>query len=185
MGRPSRIDEQRRELTPVIVKAFTDLGYRRATTAELAKRCEIGENILYRLWKDKKAMFLASLAYVHDLATETWEKKAGAGPELGVGEVLDYEAQHLGEFGHYRLLFTGLSEADDPEIRAALREVYRRFHSWIEERLTASDCPNSELRAWALVGLGTIATIGRELRMLDRKERADLVGGIGREIAGA
>ena len=46
MPRPNQTLEKRRELLPVIARAFAELGYRRATTAELARRCGVRENIL-------------------------------------------------------------------------------------------------------------------------------------------
>ena len=64
MPRPNRTAERRRELIPVIARAFTELGYRRSTTAELARRCEVQENILYRLWPDKRAMFIAAIEHM-------------------------------------------------------------------------------------------------------------------------
>ena len=57
MPRPSRIDEQRKRLLPIVCQVFSELGYYRTTTAELAGQCKVRENILYRLWRDKKAMF--------------------------------------------------------------------------------------------------------------------------------
>ena len=56
MPRVSRLAEKRRELLPIVARAFADLGYRRTTTAALAGSCGVQENILYRLWPDKKAM---------------------------------------------------------------------------------------------------------------------------------
>ena len=43
--------------------------------------------------------------------------------------MLTYESEHHGEFGQYRIVFAGLNEVDDPEIRAALREMYKRYNS--------------------------------------------------------
>ena len=37
MPRPSRQDERRREVLPILAQAFAELGYRKAPTAELAK----------------------------------------------------------------------------------------------------------------------------------------------------
>ena len=61
MSRPSQTDEQRKKLLPIVCQTFSELGYRRTTTAELAAKCQVRENILYRLWPDKKAMFLRRL----------------------------------------------------------------------------------------------------------------------------
>ena len=36
MPRPSQIDEQRKRLLPIVCEVFSELGYHRTTTAELA-----------------------------------------------------------------------------------------------------------------------------------------------------
>ena len=72
MPRPNLSNERRLELVPIVARTFAELGYRRTTTAALAERCKVRENILYRLWPDKRAMFVASLDYVYQLSEETW-----------------------------------------------------------------------------------------------------------------
>lgn len=188
MPRPSRITEKRRELLPVVARAFAALGYRRATTAELARRCGVQENILYRLWPDKKAMFIAAIDYVHALAAETWERVLR---ERGDGlsparRLLRYEAVHLGEFGHHRIILMALSETDDADIRAALVRMYRRYQRAIEQYLTGDGAPGSDasVTAWALIGLGTISTIARELGLLGERARQQLVRTAGERLLG-
>ena len=188
MPRPSRINEQREELLPVVARAFSELGYRRATTAELAKRCGVRENILFRLWPDKKQMFIATIEYVYQLSEQTWSKHVGkSAPAARLKDLLDYEAEHIGEFGHHRIIFVGLSEAHDPEIRAALARMYGRFHTFIREHLQArkrapgegARGPDAEVAAWALIGLGTLATISRELRLVSPALRKRLLKEVG------
>ena len=41
MPRPNQTAQRRKQLLPVIARAFAELGYRRATTAELAQRCKV------------------------------------------------------------------------------------------------------------------------------------------------
>ena len=135
MPRPNQSAQRRQEFTPIIARAFAELGYRRTTTAELADRCGVRENILYRLWPDKKAMFIAAIEYVYGLSAQTWEKllEKGGDKPGAARRLLDYESVHHGEFGLYRIVFAGLSETDDPEIRQALRHMYDRFHRFILE----------------------------------------------------
>ena len=73
--RPSQIDEQRKRLLPVVCEVFSELGYHRTTTAELARRCGVRENILYRLWQDKKAMFLAAIDDIFESRVNTESEK--------------------------------------------------------------------------------------------------------------
>jgi AcrR family transcriptional regulator len=186
--RPSLREGKRKQLIPLISRAFAELGYRRATTAELARRCGVQENILYRLWPDKKAMFVAAIDYVYELSDAIWsDLVAQVGADRSAAELLlEYEARHHGEFGLYRILFAGLNELDDPDIHGALKRVYRRFHNFIERQIEGyrqdrGTIPvEAALGAWAFIGLGTAANIGLELRLLSGESRARFITGVGR-----
>ena len=183
MARPSQISERRREMIPIVARAFAELGYRRMTTAELARRCGLRENVLYRLWPDKKAMFMAAIDYVFDLSAATWRNLLKESPDrkTSAQRLLTYEAGRHGEFGLYRIVFAGLSESDDPEVREALARMYSHFQKFIREQVRthrdsrARCLPDAELAAWAIVGLGTVANIGRELGLLGTADRRKLM----------
>ncbi len=192
MPRPLRLDAQRSELLPILAKAFSELGYRRTTTAELARRCGVRENILYRHWADKLAMFVAALDHVHGLAIATWQRVRGEAedPAQAATAILAYESRHLGEFGNYRILFSALGDADDPAIRAALRRTYRSLHRAIRDTLgdeagDAARAAEADRVAWAILGVGTITTILGELGLATKAQRAALLEGIGRVLLDA
>ncbi len=190
MPRPSLVRQKRTELIPVVARAFAELGYRRATTAELARRCGVRENILYRLWPDKKAMFIASIDHVYELAHGIWSGVLSPSADgHGAERLLAYEAAHHGEFGLYRIVFAGLSETDDPDIRRALRRMYTRFQRFIAaavsgRRRGSAGLPDAELVAWAIIGLGTVANIGRDLGLLTAPQRQRLIAAAGRTLMG-
>jgi AcrR family transcriptional regulator len=200
MPRPDRSADRRRELAPVLARAFAELGYRRATTAELAGRCGVQEKALYRLWPDKRAMFLAALDQVFAESEAAWERLAN---ERGHGRssaerLLAHEAEHHGEHRLYRIVFAGLSETDDAPIRDALGALYLRFQRLIQGQIEShrrqpgagrrlrSDgaAADPALAAWAIVGLGTVANIGRELELLTSRQRRQLLGEIGKSLLG-
>ncbi len=256
MPRTSQIREKRQALLPVVARAFSELGYRRATTAQLAQRCGVQENILYRLWPDKKAMFLAAIDFVYEFSERTWlnllQEPGRAGESLlpdvlakdgdgapggdppddlqrverrgsrsrrgahvapvlpsGARRLLAFETLHHGEFGHYRILFTGLAETDDADIRDALRRVFARFHRFLAAQIAthrmatnqagaqtnaairgranvnagpAREAVSIELAAWAVIGLGTVANIGRELGLLTGAQRQALLAEAGHHL---
>ncbi len=188
MARPNLSEEKRAKFLPVIAGRFAEQGYRRTTTAELAEACGVQETILYRLWPGKKRMFLAAIEYVYENSAHIWRQvvdrpsKGGSRTE----RLLEYESRHLGELGLYRIIFAGLSETDDPDIRAALRRMFRSFHGEISERigehrqgrrLRAVDI---EQAAWAFVGLGMVANLSRDVRLFGEKKRRSLIGEVGR-----
>ena len=189
MARPDRSAERRRELLPVLAATFAEHGYRRTTTAELARDCGVQETILYRLWSDKKAMFLEAIEHVFTASSEAWAGLLGDDAAGAAGRLLDYEAGHHGERHLYRIVFAGLSETDDPDVRAALRRMYKSFHRFVRARLaehvptrrgTQSSDPSQV--AWALIGLGTMANVGRELGVLDSRARKRLFSELGRTL---
>lgn len=208
MARPSTLETKRREFLPIVAAAFADLGYRRLTSAELAARCGVGENILYRIWPDKLAMFLAALEWVYLDSERTWERllESESGPlpsqrglhasqrreESAFLRLLAYEAAHHGEHGLYRIVFAGLSETDDHRIRDALRELYGRFQAFVRRQLSAHRAQatasaegelDAEVAAWAIVGLGTVANVGRELGLIGQDRRRTLLYEAGRVLA--
>ena len=189
MPRPDRRRERRQELLPILAAAFAEMGYRRATTAALASRCSVQETVLYRLWPDKKKMFLAAIDHVFQRSVAVW---AGLlrdeGPDGTAAEkILAHEVEHHGEFGLYRILFAGLGETDDPQIEDHLRRTYGAFQRFVRDRIEehrrrrrGTSVPDAELAAWALLGLGTIANIGRELELFSARSRKRLLSEAGR-----
>ncbi|MHC5210271.1 MAG: TetR/AcrR family transcriptional regulator [Planctomycetota bacterium] len=193
MPRPDRSAERREELLPVVAAAFAELGYRRTSTAELAERCDVRVNVLYRLWPDKKAMFVAAIHHVFERSLQTWEARLARleDPADGATELLAYEARHLGEHGLYRILFAGLGETDDAEIKTALAQTYARFVAFIRGQVAAhrGTSPQGgrsnadvDLAVWAILGLGTVANIGRELGLLSSARRARLLSEMGEVV---
>ncbi len=190
MPRPSTAERRRHELLPLVASAFAQTGYARATTADLARRCEVPENTLFRLWGDKKHMYLAALTYLYDRTVEVWHRRLAdlpSGPSAAE-QLLDYEGEHYGEHGLYRIIFTGLSELDDPDIRKALRGMYRRFHEFVAAQIAAhradrgAAAPDANLLAWSVIGMATIAGIGRELRLVSKEQQRDLFTEVGRAV---
>lgn len=181
MPRPNRTNEKRKELIPVVARAFAELGYRRATTAELARRCEVQENILYRLWPDKKAMFIAAIEHIYDRSASLWEQVLidNGDARSAAERLVEYEAEYQGEYGIARIVFTGLSESDDPDVRSALYRMYSRYQAFISRRLLehrpegTSDA-DVEIDAWAIIGLGTVTEIGRGLGLISDADRRQL-----------
>ena len=170
-------------LLPVVAAALAELGYRRAPTAELARRCGVRENVLYRVWPTKKAMFVASIDYVLESSLEVWRRlltRPGKAP--AAQRLLEYEAVHHGEFGLYRIVFAGLSETEDPAIHKALRSMYRRFHRFVVEQVqgdsTVAD-EQAELAGWALVGVATVSNISRELKLMGEPLRQAMFRKVG------
>jgi AcrR family transcriptional regulator len=193
MARSGSSGLRRRALVAELARAFAEQGFRRATTAELARRCGVQETILYRLWPGKREMFVAAIEHVFAESEAAWATLlGGATAKRGAArKILAYEASHHGEHGLYRLVFAGLSECDDPEVRAALRRMYGRFHRFVAGQVAlhrgggGGGKQQVAEAAWAIVGLGTVANLTRELGLLGSKARAQLIERVGALLLGS
>jgi AcrR family transcriptional regulator len=194
MPRPNQSEERRAALLPIVADCFAEFGYRRTTTAVLAARCEVRENVLYRLWSDKKAMFLAALEHVYRSSEATWVAllDGGGGKGTPAERLLEYESRHLGEHGLHRIIFSALGETDDDEIVEALRRMYLDFQHFVRARIEEHRAEregagelDANLAAWAVLGLGTIGNIAREIGLLHDRKRRRLLGEAGRALLDA
>lgn len=193
MARPSTAKKRRKELLPLIAEAFSELGYRRATTAEIAARCGVRENILYRLWDDKKAMFLAAIDYLFD-----WRRKRTRAVLERVPEgedplpaLIDEAAGNLAKDGLHRIIHAALGEIGDFEIMSALRELYRHNYDLILDLLDESTAsqgappPATEKdAAWALIGLVTMMDLAAELKLLGPRQQKQVFARTARALVG-
>ena len=190
MGNPSKIAQRRRQFTPLIATAFIELGYRGTTTAQLAERCGVRENVLYRIWPTKKAMFLDAVEHVYRATMQAWDVViADSSRGKTVAErILNNQADYHGRMRLYRILFAGLTE-EDPEIKSALRHVYRRFHEFIARQIeehrkhhTRKGNLSPALASWAMIGLGAVIDMQRELEILPVAERKTLMKEVGQAM---
>ncbi|MBL8820119.1 MAG: TetR/AcrR family transcriptional regulator [Planctomyces sp.] len=191
MSRPSQAHEQRRNLLPIVCQTFRDLGYRRTTTAELARRCGVRVNILYRLWPDKKAMFLAAIDDIFQSRAEKWRELMAdlSDPARRVERLIAYETQHQSEFGYYRVIFTALAETDDDEMRKTLIQMYRQFHKLVVQQISTGreihpNGPPVSDAAWGLIGLATISNIIVELNLLGPRQREQMFAAVAKSLVG-
>lgn len=180
MPRPPKSEDRRPELLPVLAAAFGELGYRRATTAELAERCQIQENILYRLWPDKKSIFIAALDYLFQRRMDKWKKELdkASSTKSRTGRLVELTSKDLGENGLYRVIFAALNETDDIEIKLVMQRLYQRYHAILEAELAAhrklsdtstlTQCGDS---AWALISLVSFMNIAIDLELMEANER--------------
>lgn len=183
MPRSSKSEERRRKILPLLAAAFGNLGYRRATTAELASRCDVQENTLYRLWPDKKAMFLAALDFLVLRRMDKWkaEIEKTHTDESHAARLIELTGKDLGENGLYRIIFAAFNETDDPDIKHALQRLYRRYHKRIEEEIVrhrklsgARKAAEDEDTAWALIALVAFMNIALDLELMNGRKRQQL-----------
>jgi AcrR family transcriptional regulator len=155
---------RRRQIIESAREVFAAQSYAKVGTADLAKAAGISEPALYRYFSGKKELFLATLRSTGPKLLEIWQNIASDVEDpldtlwaIGV-HYYDHLQSHSGSM---KIQFQAVSEADDPEIRLALRENFEGFVRFVAETLEEGKRRgivrrniDSRLLAWQFLGIG-------------------------------
>jgi len=166
MARARRLPakDRRRQIIESAREVFASQSYAKVGTADLAKAVGISEPALYRYFSGKKQLFLATLRSTAPRLLEIWQSIAYdvEDPLETLWSVGVHYYDHLqSHSGNMKLYFQGVSEADDPEIREALRENFAGFVGFVADTLEEGKRRgivrrelDSRLAAWQFLGIG-------------------------------
>lgn len=175
-------EDRRRQIIDAAREAFTSQSYAKVGTADLAKAAGVSEPALYRYFSGKKALFLATLRSTAPRLLELWQEIAYEvdDPLETLWSIGVHYYDHLqSESGNMRLQFQAISEADDPEIREALRENFAGFVEFVAETLDEGKRRgivrrdlDSRLVAWQFLGIGLTLDLIHLLGFSDELDRS-------------
>lgn len=166
MPRAPRLPAQhrRRLIIESAREVFAGQSYAKVGTADLAKAASVSEPALYRYFSSKKELFLATLRSTAPKLLDIWQSIASDvdDPLEILWSVGVHYYDHLqSHSGNMKLQFQAVSEADDPEIRQALRENFGGFVNFITETLEEGKRRgiirrdiDSRMVAWQFLGIG-------------------------------
>ena len=154
---------RRAQLLDAATHAFSEFGYRGATTKAIAGEAGVAEALIYRYFPSKEALFIAvvertATRLVH--ATRATLDANQADPVRAIGSLLDFARKFLSSDQTLaRMVFVVNAELSEAPIRNAYRphqeEVLNALtHSlstWQQEGLVPSRLP-ARATAWALLG---------------------------------
>jgi AcrR family transcriptional regulator len=122
--------ERRKRIIESARAAFAGSNYWKVSTADLARAAGISEPALYRYFPSKKDLFLSTLKITAPKLIDSWHRIAAEVDDpletlwsIGVS----YYDNLQSHSAVMKLQFQALVEADDPDIRKALRENYSSF----------------------------------------------------------
>ena len=163
-------------------EVFASQSYAKVGTADLAKAAGVSEPALYRYFSSKKELFLATLSATAPKLLDIWQSIAYDvdDPLETLWSIGVHYYDHLqSHSGNMKLQFQAVSEAHDPEIRAALRDNFTGFVRFVAETLeegkqrgvVRSDV-DSQLVAWQFLGIGLTLDLVHILGFSDELDRS-------------
>ena len=174
--------ERRRLILESAETVFAASNYARVGTAGLAKAAGVSEPALYRYFSSKKDLYISTLKATGMRLLGIWQRIAAE-----VVNPLDIVwTIGLGYYDHLRsrspvtkLLFQALSEADDPEVRATLRDDFASLVGFLEETLEKGKAQalirrdvDSRVAAWHFMAIGLAFDLIGVLQMEGEIDRA-------------
>ncbi len=156
--------ERRKQLLDCALVLFSEQGYARATTAQLAKAAGVTEPIIYRHFPSKKALFIALIERTGDETLSRWKADLA-----GAGDPAERLHRLIGDnpmvtprgLSGYRVFLQAITETGDEEIREALNRHIEKLHTFMcrelaeaQDKHRVTSRYSAEVLAWLLINIG-------------------------------
>lgn len=174
--------KRKRQIIESARGVFASQSYARVGTADLAKAAGISEPALYRYFSGKKELFVATIRATGPRLLRVWEEISVdyEDPIETLWAIGVYYYDHLESHAtNMKLQFRALSEADDPDIKAALRDNFEAFVDFVADTLEEGKARgivraevNTRLVAWQFLGIGMTLDMMHMLGLKDEMDRA-------------
>lgn len=176
--------DRRRQIIETAQAVFATQSYAKVGTADLAKAAGVSEPALYRYFASKKELFLAALESTGPKLLEIWQNIAYDVEDpletlwsIGV-HYYDHIQRHS---ANMKLQFQAVSEADDEDIRAAVRQNFAAYVKFVAETIeegkrrgVVRQDIDARLIAWQFVGIGLTLDMMQLLGFSDELDRSQV-----------
>jgi AcrR family transcriptional regulator len=144
-------DQRRESVLEVAIAEFARTGLHGTSTERIAAGAGISHPYLFRLYRTKKALFLACLERCHERLHETFTRAAD---EAGDGDRLEAMGRAyvdlLADREMLLLQLQGYAACDDDDVRATSSGGYAALWALVER---LSGAPEDEVRAFFSTGM--------------------------------
>ena len=158
--------ERRQQVLAIAAEEFADGGLHGASTESIARRAEITQAYVFRIFGTKKALFLEVVVAAFDRLTDGM--RAAAGEATGLEALGRMGAQYnemLADRTSLLLQLQGFAACGDPEVRDAVRASFGRTWQMVAE-ITGLD----PVTIKAFVAFGMLLNNGAALEVGDLDE---------------
>jgi AcrR family transcriptional regulator len=172
-------EERRASIVAAATEVFADVGYRRGTMSEVARRVGVSEPVIFQNFGSKATVFVAVLEEATERITAAIQERAAANRSVGAWLTEFLAPQHLSRahsrHAHAVLFADAMSVTSEPRVREAIRRTHRALARAIGDLLERGQAEGSVRReldpqaaAWWLLSL--LASQGfRSATMPDRR----------------
>ncbi|MEJ8547229.1 TetR/AcrR family transcriptional regulator [Brevibacillus borstelensis] len=159
------------EIISAAIEVFAEIGYYRATTAQVAKRAEISQPYIFRFFSTKEALLLAALEVSWTRVIDSFRKVVeSASPEQLEKDLIRVYEDILSAHQNEILLQMQAQTIQEDSIREAMRNGFGEVRRLVLEAFRAAGIPNPEERTMLFLARGMLCNISIALNMPELKE---------------
>lgn len=154
------------EIISAAIEVFAEIGYYRATTAQVAKRAEISQPYIFRFFSTKEALLLAALEVSWTRVIDSFRKVVeSASPEqLESGLIRAYE-DILSAYQNEILLQMQAQTIREDAIQEEMRKGFGEVRRIVLEAFRAAGMSNPEERTMLFLARGMLCNVATALNM--------------------
>lgn len=160
------------EIISAAIEVFAEIGYYRATTAQVATRAKISQPYIFRFFSTKEALLLAALEVSWTRVIDSFRKVVeSAAPEQLETDLIQAYDDILNAYQNEILLQMQAQTIQEDSIREAMRNGFGEVRRMVIDAFRAASIPNPEERTMLFLARGMLCNISIALNMPELKER--------------
>ncbi|MDQ0416661.1 AcrR family transcriptional regulator [Croceifilum oryzae] len=167
MGKSDATSVNRKEeIISAAIEVFAEIGYYRATTAQVAQRAKISQPYIFRFFSTKEALLLAALEVSWTRVIDSFHKvmESGLSEQLEPDLIRAYE-DILDSYRNETLLQMQAQTIQEDSIREAMRKGFGEVHRIVLDAFQGAGIPNPQERATMFLARGMLCNISSALDM--------------------
>ena len=163
--------DRKSDIISAAIAVFAEIGYYRATTAQVAQRAEISQPYIFKFFATKEALLLTALEVSWTRVVDSFRKvvESAVPAQLESGLIEAYE-EILATYQNEVLLQMQAQTIREASIQEAMRSGYGEVRQMVLEAFRAAGIPNAEERTMLFLARGLLCNISVALAMPELKE---------------
>ncbi|MGE7274406.1 TetR/AcrR family transcriptional regulator [Brevibacillus panacihumi] len=159
------------EIISAAIEVFAEIGYYRATTAQVAARAEISQPYIFRFFSTKEALLLAALEVSWTRVIDSFRKvvESAEPGQLETDLIQAYE-DILNSYQNEILLQMQAQTIQEDSIREAMRNGFTEVRRMVLDAFHGAGISNPEERTMLFLARGMLCNISTALNMPELKE---------------
>ncbi|GIP53727.1 MULTISPECIES: TetR/AcrR family transcriptional regulator [Paenibacillus] len=160
------------DIVSAAIEVFSELGYYRATTAQVAKRANISQPYVFRFFATKEQLLLTAIEVSWTRVIESFRKIVETAPSETLEQLLIQEYEGI-QMKHQNEMFLQLQAQciREEAIQEAMREGFKQVREMVLKAFYNAGIANPEERTMLFLARGMLCNVAVAIEMPELMKR--------------